>query len=84
MLAVFLFFLQVVNVRLPEDRGRLRGFGYVEFTDRQNLLDALNMNEEVGINLNYLMVSIAVYNTVDAFDLSSTYLFAFSYGLICL
>lgn len=38
--------LQVLNVRLPEDRGRLRGFGYVEFADRQNLLDALNMNEE--------------------------------------
>ncbi|XP_071152737.1 eukaryotic translation initiation factor 4B-like isoform X2 [Mytilus edulis] len=38
--------LNVLNVRLPEDRGRLRGFGYVEFADRQNLLDALNMNEE--------------------------------------
>ena len=38
--------LNVLNVRLPEDRGRLRGFGYVEFADRQNLLDALSMNEE--------------------------------------
>jgi translation initiation factor 4B len=40
-------YFQVLNVRLPEDRGRLRGFGYVEFADRQNLLDALSMNEEV-------------------------------------
>ncbi|XP_060077295.1 eukaryotic translation initiation factor 4B-like isoform X3 [Ylistrum balloti] len=38
--------LNVVNVRLPNDGGRLRGFGYVEFADRQSLIDALAMNEE--------------------------------------
>ncbi|XP_033732893.1 eukaryotic translation initiation factor 4B-like isoform X2 [Pecten maximus] len=38
--------LNVVNVRLPNDGGRLRGFGYVEFADRQSLIDALSMNDE--------------------------------------
>ncbi|XP_021373917.1 eukaryotic translation initiation factor 4B-like isoform X2 [Mizuhopecten yessoensis] len=38
--------LNVVNVRLPNDGGRLRGFGYVELADRQSLIDALSMNEE--------------------------------------
>uniref|UniRef100_A0A8W8MZQ2 RRM domain-containing protein n=1 Tax=Magallana gigas TaxID=29159 RepID=A0A8W8MZQ2_MAGGI len=38
--------LKVVNVRLPTDQGRLRGFGYVEFEDRQSLIDALGLNDE--------------------------------------
>ncbi|XP_069119584.1 eukaryotic translation initiation factor 4B-like isoform X3 [Argopecten irradians] len=38
--------LNVANVRLPNDGGRLRGFGYVEFADRQSLIDALSMNDE--------------------------------------
>ena len=39
--------LQVVNVRLPTEQGRLRGFGYVEFEDKQSLIDALGLNDEV-------------------------------------
>ena len=38
------------SVRLPReggDGGRLRGFGYAEFETRQDLVDALTMNELV-------------------------------------
>lgn len=38
---------QVNNVRLPDDGSRSRGFGYAEFEDRQGLIDALGMNDEV-------------------------------------
>lgn len=41
--------LQVRGVRLPQENGRLRGFGYVEFADKQMLLDSLLMNEDVSI-----------------------------------
>lgn len=34
----------VVSIRLIEDDGRPKGFGYVEFGDRQSLVDALNLN----------------------------------------
>jgi len=40
--------LQVKSVRLPREGGeggRLRGFGYAEFETRQDLVDALTMNE---------------------------------------
>nr|CAH0111118.1 unnamed protein product [Daphnia galeata] len=40
--------LTVKSVRLPReggDGGRLRGFGYAEFETRQDLVDALTMNE---------------------------------------
>ena len=35
-----------MNVRLPEENGRFKGFGYVQFEDRQSLIKALQMNEE--------------------------------------
>ncbi|XP_041372165.1 eukaryotic translation initiation factor 4B-like [Gigantopelta aegis] len=38
---------KVLNVRLPSDQGRARGFGYVEFADRESLIDALTLNESV-------------------------------------
>lgn len=44
--------LQVKSVKLPReggDTGRLKGFGYAEFEDRESLLQALNMNDEVRI-----------------------------------
>lgn len=43
--------LTVKSVRLPRDGGeggRLRGFGYAEFETRQDLVDALTMNELVS------------------------------------
>jgi len=34
-------------VRIPDDGGRMRGIGYVEFETKQALIDALSMSEEV-------------------------------------
>ncbi|XP_015908013.1 eukaryotic translation initiation factor 4B isoform X2 [Parasteatoda tepidariorum] len=45
--------LQVQNVRLPRDtgeRGRIRGFGYAEFSSRQDLIQALALNNETMKN----------------------------------
>lgn len=39
--------LQVSNVRLPNENGRQRGFGYVEFATKEALINALSVNEEV-------------------------------------
>ena len=40
--------LQVVSVDLPQSQdGRMKGFGYAEFEDRQALIDALSMNDGV-------------------------------------
>uniref|UniRef100_H2Y944 RRM domain-containing protein n=3 Tax=Ciona savignyi TaxID=51511 RepID=H2Y944_CIOSA len=38
--------IPILNVRLPEENGRFKGFGYVQFNDRQSLIQALQMNEE--------------------------------------
>ncbi|XP_023210935.1 eukaryotic translation initiation factor 4B-like [Centruroides sculpturatus] len=42
--------LKVTSVRLPREgggeRGRLRGFGYAEFADKQSLIEALSLNNE--------------------------------------
>ncbi|KFM75123.1 Eukaryotic translation initiation factor 4B, partial [Stegodyphus mimosarum] len=47
---IIMFFrqLQVKNVRLPREgeRGRIRGFGYAEFNNRQDLIQALALNNE--------------------------------------
>lgn len=53
----------MVNVRLPTDQGRLRGFGYVEFEDRQSLIDALGLNDEVksdDVNVNLIVLGVPV------------------------
>ena len=34
-------------MRLPNEAGRMKGFGYAEFEDRQSLVDALAMNSGV-------------------------------------
>ena len=47
--ATLLLYLQIVNVRLPDDRGRAKGFGYAEFEDRQSLIDALSLHDEVSL-----------------------------------
>ncbi|KAL4229145.1 Eukaryotic translation initiation factor 4B [Mactra antiquata] len=38
--------LPVDNVRLPEENGRFRGFGYVEFDTREALIEALLLKDE--------------------------------------
>lgn len=39
---------QVSNMRLPKDSNKLRGYGYVEFEDRQSLIDALSIANTVS------------------------------------
>ncbi|XP_043252681.1 eukaryotic translation initiation factor 4B-like isoform X1 [Colletes gigas] len=36
--------MKISNIRLPKDTNKLKGFGYVEFEDRQSLIDALNLS----------------------------------------
>ncbi|XP_008554817.1 eukaryotic translation initiation factor 4B [Microplitis demolitor] len=43
-LADFFEGMEVSNMRLPKDSTKLRGYGYVEFADRQSLIDALSMS----------------------------------------
>ena len=45
--AIF-FNSQVANMRLPKDSTKLRGYGYVDFEDRQSLIDALSMANSVS------------------------------------
>ncbi|XP_019624903.1 PREDICTED: eukaryotic translation initiation factor 4B-like [Branchiostoma belcheri] len=45
--------MKLVTVRLPRDggdSGRLKGFGYAEFEDKDSLLKAINMNNEKLLN----------------------------------
>ena len=44
----FLWYSQLSNVRLIEDGGRAKGYGYAEFADRQSLVEALAMDETVS------------------------------------
>ena len=41
-----------MNIRLPKDdkHGKLKGFGYVEFESRTNLINALKMGDSVSIS----------------------------------
>ena len=41
--------MQVTNVRLIEEGGRAKGYGYAEFADRQSLVEALSMDETVFV-----------------------------------
>lgn len=44
--------LQITEVRLPQDsNGRPKGFGYAEFEDKESLLAALVLNNEVNVLL---------------------------------
>lgn len=51
---IFMFdLLQVVSVRLPQESGRQRGYGYAEFPDKASLIEALGMNDEVCFMSNF-------------------------------
>lgn len=43
----YITFSQISNMRLPKDASKSRGYGYVEFEDRQSLIDALSMTNTV-------------------------------------
>ncbi len=40
-----IFIFQISNIRFPP--GKSKGFGYCDFDDRQSLIDALNLNDEM-------------------------------------
>lgn len=43
---------QIKSIRLPREggeNGRFKGFGYVEFETRSDLIDALSKNDDVSI-----------------------------------
>ena len=52
------YLLQVERVRLPHENGNFKGFGYIEFSDRNSLLEALKRNEEL-INKRPVRIDIA-------------------------
>ena len=39
-----LYFFQVENIRFPQDGNRMKGFGYAEFFDLEQLKQALALN----------------------------------------
>lgn len=45
---MYYLFAQISNMRLPKDANKIRGYGYVEFEDRQSLIDALSMTNTVS------------------------------------
>ena len=49
----FFFVIQITEVRLPQDsNGRLKGFGYAEFVDKESLVAALTLNNEFDTEKN--------------------------------
>ncbi|XP_036147304.1 eukaryotic translation initiation factor 4B isoform X2 [Monomorium pharaonis] len=42
-LADFFADMKISSMRLPKDANKIKGYGYVEFEDRQSLIDALSM-----------------------------------------
>lgn len=56
---VFTFLsFQIDNIRLPrnDSTGKLKGYGYVEFTERQGLLEALQISDLVM----FVIISLTV------------------------
>ncbi|CAH2040362.1 unnamed protein product, partial [Iphiclides podalirius] len=37
--------LKITNLRLPREGGRLKGYGYVDFEDRESLISAMNIED---------------------------------------
>jgi RNA recognition motif-containing protein len=46
----YAFSMQISSMRLPKDANKIKGYGYVEFEDRQSLIDALSMTNTVKTN----------------------------------
>ena len=60
----FFIFLQIKSVRLPREgdaeTGRLKGFGYADFEDRDSLVEALGMTDRTIMNRK-VRVDLATY-----------------------
>jgi RNA recognition motif-containing protein len=73
----YTYVFQIVKVRLPKDDrdpGRLKGFGYVEFEERNDLKEALGMTDTVSrATVNALLLCYYVmgcfHNKVHIFNL---------------
>ena len=56
--------LRIKGVRLPRDgdseTGRLKGFGYADFEDRESLIEALTMNDYLLQVLDCLLILICI------------------------
>ena len=48
-----------MNIRLPEDKGRMKGFGYAEFIDKATLIEALTLNDSVSYLPGYYSFTIS-------------------------
>ncbi|XP_017765861.1 PREDICTED: eukaryotic translation initiation factor 4B-like isoform X2 [Eufriesea mexicana] len=53
--------MKISNIRLPKDSNKLKGYGYVEFEDRQSLIDALCLSNTL---MKTRRVRIDVSNTI--------------------
>ena len=71
--------LKIKSVRLPRDgdaeTGRLKGFGYADFEDRESLVEALSMNDHLlqvsllwHISEICVFVVISIYTAVAALN----------------
>lgn len=43
-----LFCQQILSLRLPREGDRLKGYGYVDFEDRESLINAMNIADLVS------------------------------------
>lgn len=43
------FLQQITNLRLPREGDRLKGFGYIDFEDRESLISAMNIADLVSL-----------------------------------
>ncbi|XP_076239207.1 eukaryotic translation initiation factor 4B [Calliopsis andreniformis] len=54
--------MKISNIRLPKDSNKLKGYGYVEFADRQSLISALSLS---NTSMKTRRVRIDVSNSVN-------------------
>lgn len=47
-------------MRLPKESNKLRGYGYVEFDDRQSLIDALNLTDAVSLKYFFFLYKFRI------------------------
>lgn len=40
---------QITSLRLPREGDRLKGYGYVDFEDRESLINAMNIADLVSL-----------------------------------
>lgn len=61
-LTEFFTYMKIANIRLPKDSNKFKGYGYIEFEDRQSLIDALCLS---NTTMKARRVRIDVSNSVN-------------------